>query len=98
MANWTHRYGKINGINMHWVEEGEGPLVILAHGFPHLWFSWRHQIKALAAAGIRVIAPDQRGYGNLPSLHIAMSLDSTLLDMVSSLACTAPLELFNPAA
>jgi pimeloyl-ACP methyl ester carboxylesterase len=54
---------KTNGINMHYLEAGEGPLVLLLHGFPELSFSWRHQISALADAGYRVVAPDQRGYG-----------------------------------
>ena len=45
------------------MEEGQGPLVILLHGYPFLWYLWRHQIKALAAAGYRVVALDQRGYG-----------------------------------
>ncbi|WP_238782306.1 alpha/beta fold hydrolase [Prescottella equi] len=48
---------------MHYVTEGEGPLVVLLHGFPHTWFSWRHQIGALADAGYRVVAPDLRGMG-----------------------------------
>ncbi|MDQ2858653.1 MAG: alpha/beta hydrolase [Candidatus Eremiobacteraeota bacterium] len=48
---------------MHYVEQGEGPLVVLLHGWPESWYSWRHQIPALAAAGFRVVAPDQRGYG-----------------------------------
>jgi pimeloyl-ACP methyl ester carboxylesterase len=52
-----------NGVELHVVEAGEGPTVVLAHGFPELAYSWRHQIPALAAAGYRVIAPDQRGYG-----------------------------------
>jgi pimeloyl-ACP methyl ester carboxylesterase len=53
-----------NGVELHLVEAGqEGPLVVLAHGWPELSFSWRHQIPALAAAGYRVVAPDQRGYG-----------------------------------
>ncbi len=52
-----------NGIRMAVYEQGEGPAVILLHGFPELAFSWRHQIPALAAAGYRAIAPDQRGYG-----------------------------------
>ncbi len=52
-----------NGIKMHIAEQGEGPLVVLCHGFPESWYSWRHQIPALAAAGFHVVAPDQRGYG-----------------------------------
>ena len=52
-----------NGIRMAVYEQGEGPPVILLHGFPELAFSWRHQLAALAAAGYRAIAPDQRGYG-----------------------------------
>ena len=52
-----------NGVELHVDECGEGPLVVLAHGFPELAYSWRHQVPALAAAGYHVIAPDQRGYG-----------------------------------
>ena len=48
MADWTHRHARINGIHMHWAEQGEGMPVILCHGFPHLWFSWRHQIPVIA--------------------------------------------------
>ena len=48
---------------MHVVEQGTGPAVVLCHGFPELWYSWRHQIPALAGAGFHVIAPDMRGYG-----------------------------------
>lgn len=58
---WTHREGIVNGIRLHWVEQGRGPLVVLLHGFPEFWYSWRHQIPALAAAR-RVVAPDMRGY------------------------------------
>lgn len=55
----------VNGVRLRVFDEGprDGPVVILAHGFPELAFSWRHQIPALAAAGYRVLAPDQRGYG-----------------------------------
>ncbi|WP_213004078.1 alpha/beta fold hydrolase [Parahaliea maris] len=48
---------------MHWVSAGEGPLVLLAHGFPGLWYSWRHQLPALAGAGYQAVALDMRGYG-----------------------------------
>lgn len=52
-----------NGITMHIAEAGQGPLVILCHGFPELGYSWRHQLTALAEAGYHAVAPDQRGYG-----------------------------------
>jgi pimeloyl-ACP methyl ester carboxylesterase len=50
------------GIRLHYMEAGKGPLVVLLHGFPEFWYSWRHQIEPLAAAGYRVVAPDMRGY------------------------------------
>lgn len=59
----NHRFVETNGIRMHIAEQGEGPLVLLLHGFPETWYSWRHQLPALAAAGYRVVAPDLRGYG-----------------------------------
>ena len=51
------------GVTLSVHEAGQGPAVVLCHGFPELAYSWRHQIRALAAAGFRAIAPDQRGYG-----------------------------------
>ena len=54
----------VNGIELAVVEEGEGPLVVLCHGFPELAFSWRHQVRALADGGYRVVVPDMRGYGH----------------------------------
>lgn len=64
MTEITHRFVETNGIRMHIAETGpaDGPLVLLCHGFPELWYSWRHQIRALAAAGYHAVAPDQRGY------------------------------------
>ena len=58
-----HRFIDTNGIRMHIAEQGEGPLVVLCHGFPECWYSWRYQLPALARAGYHVVAPDQRGYG-----------------------------------
>jgi pimeloyl-ACP methyl ester carboxylesterase len=58
-----HQIVPVNGIRLHVVEEGEGPLVLLVHGFPESWYSWRHQLPALAAAGYRAVAIDVRGYG-----------------------------------
>ena len=63
MADITHRMVKTNGINIHIAEQGEGPAVLLLHGFPESWYSWRHQLPALAEAGYHAIAPDVRGYG-----------------------------------
>ena len=61
--SFTHCFAQTNGINLHYVEEGQGPLVILLHGFPYIWYMWRRQIRALANAGYRVVAPDIRGFG-----------------------------------
>jgi len=59
-----HKFAQVNGIKMHYVEQGSsGPLVVLVHGFPESWYSWRHQLPAIGAAGFRVVAPDMRGYG-----------------------------------
>jgi pimeloyl-ACP methyl ester carboxylesterase len=54
---------KTNGIRLNIVEQGQGPMVLMCHGFPESWYSWRHQIAALAAAGFHAVAPDMRGYG-----------------------------------
>jgi pimeloyl-ACP methyl ester carboxylesterase len=63
MNEVTHRVVETNGIRMHVAESGTGPLVLLCHGFPESWYSWRHQLHALAEAGFRAVAPDMRGYG-----------------------------------
>jgi epoxide hydrolase A/B len=59
----THRVVETNGLRMHVAEAGRGPLVVLCHGFPESWYSWRQQLIALARAGYHAVAPDQRGYG-----------------------------------
>ena len=59
-------FAELGEARLHYVEAGEGPLVVLLHGFPEFWYGWRHQISALAKAGFRVVAPDMRGY-NLSS-------------------------------
>jgi len=63
MTGPSHRIVETNGIRMHVAEQGSGPLVLLCHGFPESWYSWRHQLPVLAAAGYRAVAPDMRGYG-----------------------------------
>ena len=55
-------YAEVGDQRLHYVEAGDGPLVVLLHGFPEFWYGWRLQIKPLAAAGFRVVAPDTRGY------------------------------------
>lgn len=63
MPEITQRMIKTNGISMRIAEAGGGPLVLMLHGFPESWYSWRHQLPALAAAGYHAVAPDVRGYG-----------------------------------
>lgn len=65
MDEITHRTVEVNGLALHLAEAGpaDGPVVLLLHGFPECWYSWRHQLRDLAAAGFHVVAPDQRGYG-----------------------------------
>ncbi|MDQ2724493.1 MAG: alpha/beta fold hydrolase [Actinomycetota bacterium] len=59
----SHRLVDVEGARIHLVEQGEGPLVLMVHGFPESWYSWRHQLPAVAAAGFRAVAIDVRGYG-----------------------------------
>lgn len=65
------RYAMVNGLRYHYKVAGpaEGKLVLLLHGFPEFWYGWRHQIEALANAGFRVVAPDQRGYNKTEKPH-----------------------------
>ena len=58
----VHREAVVNGVRLHYVEAGDGPLIVLLHGFPEFWYGWRLQIAPLATAGFRVVAPDTRGY------------------------------------
>ena len=64
METWEHRDIITNGIRMHYVTQGSGPLVVLLHGFPEFWYSWRYQIPFLAEHGFTVVAPDLRGYND----------------------------------
>ncbi|OIV90876.1 hypothetical protein TanjilG_15609 [Lupinus angustifolius] len=64
MESIVHRTVEVNGIKMHVAEKGEGPVVLFLHGFPELWYSWRHQILSLSSLGYRAVAPDLRGYGD----------------------------------
>ena len=84
-AEMTHGYAQANGVRLHYVEQGSGPLVILLHGFPDFWYCWRHQIPALAAAGYRVVAPDLRGYNESerPQGVVAYGLDTLASDVAA---------------
>jgi pimeloyl-ACP methyl ester carboxylesterase len=90
MAELQHRFVTTNGIKMHYVEQGSGPLIVMCHGWPESWYSWRHQIPALATAGFRVVAPDQRGYGeteapdSIESYNI-LNLVGDIVGLVNSL-------------
>ena len=79
----THRHVEANGIRMHVAEAGRGPAILLCHGFPECWYSWRHQIEALSNGGFHVIAPDQRGYGGTDKPHPVESY--TMLHLVGDL-------------
>ncbi|ATB46180.1 alpha/beta fold hydrolase [Corallococcus macrosporus] len=87
MAGITHRTVKANGINLHVAEAGTGPLVLLVHGWPESWYSWRHQLPALAAAGFHAVAPDVRGYGgsDKPEAIEAYSMKNLVADAVGLL-------------
>lgn len=75
-VNWNEpRYAQANGIRLAYFEDGAGLPVIMCHGFPELAYAWRHQMPALAAAGFRAIAPDQRGYGFTDRPHAIESYD-----------------------
>lgn len=63
MTEFKHQYLSVNNARIHAVEAGQGPLVLLIHGFPELWYSWRYQLQFLAESGFRAVAFDQRGYG-----------------------------------
>jgi pimeloyl-ACP methyl ester carboxylesterase len=90
MTDLNHRFIQTNGITMHLAEQGQGPLVVLCHGFPECWYSWRHQLPALAAAGYHAVAPDQRGYGQtdrpepIEAYHI-FNLTADIIGLVHAL-------------
>lgn len=87
MTEITHRTIKTNGINLHIAEAGSGPLVLMLHGFPESWYSWRHQIPALADAGYHAVAPDVRGYGGSDKPHEieAYAMNELVADFVGLL-------------
>jgi epoxide hydrolase 4 len=78
---WQHGELTTNGIQMHYVTQGTGPLVVLLHGFPEFWYSWRHQIPAIAEQGYRVVAPDLRGYNDTEKPKRGYDIPTLLRDI-----------------
>lgn len=78
-TQFNHQFAQVNGIKMHYVDEGKGPAIVLLHGFPLSWYSWRNQVPALVDAGYRVIVPSQRGYGQTESPANVEDYDITKL-------------------
>ena len=87
MAETNLRTIKTNGINVRIAEAGSGPVVLLVHGWPESWYSWRHQLRALAEAGYRAIAPDVRGYGgsDKPEAIEAYAMKEIAADLIGIL-------------
>jgi pimeloyl-ACP methyl ester carboxylesterase len=83
---FEHAQVDANGISVHTVSMGDGPLVVFCHGFPESWYSWRHQLPAVAAAGFRAVALDMRGYGrtSAPTAVDAYSLSHLVGDVVGT--------------
>jgi epoxide hydrolase 4 len=79
-SEWQHRFIETNRIRLHYVTQGEGELVILLHGFPEFWYSWRHQIPALARH-FKVVVPDLRGYNESDKPASGYDLDTLSLDI-----------------
>ncbi|XP_027115987.1 epoxide hydrolase 3 [Coffea arabica] len=85
MDKIEHKNVNVNGLSIHIAELGQGPLVLFIHGFPELWYSWRHQILFLAAHGYRAVAPDLRGYGDTTGAPVNDSSEFTCLHVVGDL-------------
>ena len=77
--SYSFQQFQTNGISVRAVVEGTGPLVIMVHGFPELWYSWHHQIQPIAEAGFKVVAPDVRGYGRSDKPHPIEAYDMVSL-------------------
>ena len=87
-TDFEHAQVEVNGISIHTVSVGEGPLVVFCHGFPESWYSWRHQLPAVAAVGFRAVAMDMRGYGatSQPAAVGAYDLNHLVGDVVGVVA------------
>lgn len=81
VETWQHKDILTNGIRMHYVTQGQGPLIVLLHGFPEYWFSWRLQISTLAGQGYTVVAPDLRGYNDTDKPRRGYDIPTLLRDI-----------------
>jgi pimeloyl-ACP methyl ester carboxylesterase len=97
--SWQHGTLTTNGIRMHYVTQGEGPLVLLLHGFPEFWYSWRLQIPVLAGQGYRVVAPDLRGYNETEKPKRGYDIPTLLRDIAGLIDGLGeqPLRTLRPA-
>ncbi|KAJ7972984.1 Epoxide hydrolase 2 [Quillaja saponaria] len=90
MEKIEHTTVSTNGINMHVASIGTGPVVLLLHGFPELWYCWRHQLLYLSSLGYRAIAPDLRGFGDTdappsPASYTALNIVGDLVGLLDTL-------------
>lgn len=93
-SDFEHHYVQVNGIRMHYVRAGHGPkLVVLLHGFPECWYSWRHQIPALAEH-FSVVAPDMRGYNETDKPRDGYDIRSLVQDIVELIAALGYQQVF----
>ncbi|XP_009788447.1 epoxide hydrolase 1-like [Nicotiana sylvestris] len=90
---FEHKTVVVNGINMHVVEAGQGPVILFIHGFPELWYSWRHQISFASKHGYRAVAPDLRGFGDTtevskddPSKFTSLQVVGDLVELLNTIA------------
>ncbi|KAF2298374.1 hypothetical protein GH714_023358 [Hevea brasiliensis] len=90
MENIQHSIVRTNGINMHIASIGTGPVILFLHGFPELWYSWRHQLLSLSSLGYRCISPDLLGYGDTdappsPTQYTALHVVGDLVGLLDYL-------------
>lgn len=82
LETWQHHEIMTNGIRMHYATQGAGPLIVLLHGFPEFWYSWRFQLPLLAEAGYTVVAPDLRGYNDTDKPRTGYDIETLTRDIV----------------
>lgn len=96
MEGIEHRMVSVNGIKMHVAEKGQGPVVLFLHGFPELWYTWRHQIIAMASHGYHAVAPDLRGYSDseAPASFTSYTCLHVVGDLIALIDCLGADKVF----